>query len=88
MAEPELEQITYLRQKKAPSLAQFLVRKAIAQAAAGARGATGKVTVGGRLMPASALRIKQDLPDLKDTEALAAEHPEWVREYEEKYGQG
>jgi len=82
----EIEQITYFREKKPPSLAQFLVRKATALASEAARGQTGTVTTpDGRLMPRSAKVMKDALPDRRP-ETMAALHPEWVQEYEEKYG--
>ncbi len=85
---PELQQITYLREKRPPTLKQFLVRKAIALAASQAKGQTGiEIGPGGIPIPRSAVLIKEALPDLKDTDALATAHPEWVQEWEEKHGQ-
>ena len=81
----ELQQVTYFREKKPPSLAQFLVRKATALASEAARGQTGTVTApDGRLMPRSAMAMKDALPDRRP-ETLAALHPEWVKEYEKKH---
>ncbi len=82
----ELEQITYVRVRKDPTLKQFLVRKAVAEAASRTRGQTGVMISGGRPMPASAALIKDYLPNLKDTDSLMREHPEWVEEYKQKYG--
>jgi hypothetical protein len=87
MAESELEQITYLRRKKPPTLKQFLVRKSVAMAASGAKGETG-VTTGphGAVIPKSAVKIKEALAGLKDSESIAQSHPEWVEEWRESYG--
>lgn len=83
-----LEQVTYIRKERPPTLKQYLVRKAVALAASQAKGkiGVGKTTVGVPI-PNSAVAIKEALPNLSDTDAIAREHPEWVKEWEEKYGQ-
>lgn len=80
----ELEQITYLRQKKDPTLKQFIRRKATQAAAQEAKGQTGTVLVEGRPVPRSSVIMQEKLK--VDTHVLAAEHPEWVNEYKEVYG--
>jgi len=83
-----LEQVTYYRTKRNPSLKQFLVRKAIAEAASKSKEVKGVEVVEGRLMPASAVVIKRNLPNLANPEAIARLHPEWVVEYKQKYPPG
>lgn len=83
-----LEQITYLRTRRQPSLKQFLVRKAVAEAAARSKEVKGVKLVEGKLMPSSAVAIKQNLPNLANSQGIARLHPEWVKEYEQKYASG
>lgn len=82
----EVEQITYFRQKRPPTLMQFIRRKATQAAAAEARGQTGVVMVDGRPVPRSSVIMQEKLK--RDTHELAAEHPEWVEEYKKEYGDG
>ncbi len=82
----ELEKVTYFRQKKIPTLKQFIRRKAMKAAGTETKGQTGKVIVDGRLLPRSSMIMKEKLKI--DTHILAAEHPEWVDEYKEEYGGG
>lgn len=79
----KLEQITYLRQKKDPTLAQFIRRKATTAAAKEAKGQNGIVIVEGRPIPRSSVIMQEKLK--RDTNELAEEHPEWVDEYKEIY---
>ncbi len=83
---PVLEQVTYLRQIKPPSLKQFIRRKATKSAAEEAKGQTGTVVVDGRLVPRSSVIMQEKLK--VDTHVLASQHPEWVKEYDEEYGNG
>lgn len=80
----QLERVTYIRQVKPPTLAQFIRRKATQEAAQATRGETGVVIVGGRPVPRSSVIMQEKLK--RDTHELAAEHPEWVQEYKEVYG--
>ena len=82
----ELEQVTYFRERKPPTLKQFLVRRAVSEAAAGAKGEKGVSFKSGTPIPKSAEKIGQKLSSLKDLDRLAADHPEWVKEFEKKYG--
>ncbi len=85
--EIQLQKIEYYRQVRPPTLAQYLYRRAVRENMAKIKGKVG-VTVNpetGRPIPESALAARDALKGLT-TEAITAEHPEWVEEYNEKYG--
>lgn len=80
----EIEQITYFRQKKPPTLMQYIRRRATKEAAAEAKGETGTVIVDGRPVPRSSVIMQEKLK--VDTHELAAQHPDWVEDYKKEYG--
>jgi len=80
----EFEQISYIRVKKPPTLKQFLIRKAVGEAAKTTEDKAGTATYKGRLVPKSAKLIGEAVKG-KNSQKIAKEHPEWVREYQEKH---
>ena len=85
--EIQLEKIEYYRQRKPPTLAQYLYRRAVKERMAEIKGRVG-VTVNPdtrRLVPESALAAREALKGLT-AEQILAEHPEWEDEYYQKYG--
>jgi hypothetical protein len=81
--EIKLQQITYYRQVRPPTLAQFLYRRAVKEKMAEIKGKVG-VTINpdtGLLIPESALAAKEALKGLT-TEQILAQHPEWKEDYE------
>lgn len=84
--EIKLVKVEYYRQVKAPTLKQYLYRRAVQEKMAEIKGKVG-VTVNpdtGNPVPESALAAKEALKGLT-TEQILAEHPEWEQEYYEKY---
>jgi hypothetical protein len=81
--EIKLQQITYYRQVKPPTLAQYLYRRAVHEAMAKIKGKVG-VTLNpetGNPIPESALAARGALKGLT-TEKILAEHPTWKEDYE------
>lgn len=81
--EIKLQQITYYRQVRPPTLAQFLYRRAVKEKMAEIKGKVG-VTINpdtGLPIPESALAAKEALKGLT-TEQILAQHPEWKEDYE------
>jgi len=81
--EIKLQQITYFRQVKPPTLAQYLYRRAVKEAMEKVKGRVG-VTVNPdtrRLIPESALAAREALKGLT-AEQILAQHPEWKEDYE------
>ena len=81
--EIQLEKIEYYRQRKPPTLAQYLYRRAVKERMAEIKGKVG-VTVNPdtqRLIPVSALAAREALKGLT-IEQILAEHPEWKEDYE------
>jgi hypothetical protein len=81
--EIKLQQITYYRQVRSPTLAQFLYRRAVKEKMAEIKGKVG-VTINpdtGLPIPESALAAKEALKGLT-TEQILAQHPEWKEDYE------
>lgn len=81
--EIKLQQITYYRQVKPPTLKQFLYRRAVKEAMGKVKGTVG-VTVNpgtGLPIPESALAAREALKGLT-TERILAEHPTWKEDYE------
>jgi hypothetical protein len=81
--EIKLQQITYYRQVRPPTLAQYLYRRAVKEKMAEIRGKVG-VTINpdtGLPIPESALAAKEALKGLT-TEQILAQHPEWKEDYE------
>ena len=85
--EPQLQKITYYRQVKPPSLAQYLYRRAVKERMAQIRGKVGVIVNPdtGIPVPESALAAREALKGLT-AEQILAEHPEWEEEYEREYG--
>lgn len=79
----KFEKIEYIRERKQPTLKQFIWRKAVKEASAEARKLKGNTTNPdtGLPIPVSALHVKQAL-DGKTVEDLIKEHPDWVKEFE------
>ena len=84
---PVLEKVEYWRERKPPTLKQFIWREAMKLASDEARVIKG-TTINpetGYEIPRSALHIKEALKD-KTVEDLMTEHPEWVAEYKKMCG--
>jgi len=79
-----IQQITYFRQVKPPTLKQYLVRRAVKEASAEVVGIEGTETRNGRPVPSSACAFQDKLTG-KTAEELAKLHPDWVEEYRERY---
>ena len=79
-----LQQITYYRAVRPPTLKQYLVRRAVKEASAEVIGTEGTEMHNGRLVPSSA-RVFYDKLSGKTAEELAKEHPEWLEDYRERY---
>ena len=85
--EIKLQQITYYRQVRPPTLAQYLYRRAVKEKMAEIKGKTG-VTINpdtGVPIPESALAAGKALKGLT-TEKILAEHPNWKEDYEREIG--
>lgn len=83
----EFEKIEYIRERRPPTLKQFIWRKAVKEASAEARKLEGN-TVNpdtGLPIPRSALHVKKVL-EMKTVKDLIKEHPEWVKEWKGKFG--
>ncbi len=81
--EIKLQQITYYRQVKPPTMAQYLYRRAVKEKMAEIKGKVG-VTVNpdtGLPIPKSALAAKQALKGLT-IEKILEQHPKWKEDYE------
>ncbi len=82
--EIQLEKIEYYRQRRPPTLAQYLYRRAVQEKMAEIKGKVG-VTVNpdtGIPIPVSALAAKEVLKGLT-AEQILAENPSWKEDYEE-----
>jgi hypothetical protein len=78
-----VQQITYLRQVKPPTLEQYVYRRAVREKMAELKGQTG-VTINpdsGKPIPVSALAAREALKGLT-AEQILKEHPEWREDYE------
>jgi len=85
--EIKLQQITYYRQVRPPTLAQYLYRRAVKEAMEKVKGKVG-VTVNpdsGLPIPESALAAGKALKGLT-TERILAEHPTWKEDYKRDVG--
>ncbi|MBA7662309.1 hypothetical protein ES703_70337 [subsurface metagenome] len=81
--EIKLQQITYYRQVKPPTLKQYVYRRAVRETMAEIRGKTG-VTVNndtGCPIPKSALAAREALRGVT-AELILELHPEWEEDYE------
>ena len=81
--EIKLQKITYYRQVRYPTLAQYLYRRAVKEKMAEIKGKVG-VTVnphGGLPIPESALAAGKALKGLT-AEQILEDHPEWKEDYE------
>ena len=86
--EIKLQKITYFRQVRPPTLAQYLYRRAVKEKMAEIKGRVG-VTVNpgsGLPIPESALAAREALKGLTAEQILKA-HPEWKEDYK-KDGRG
>ena len=85
----KLQEIRYFRVIKPPTLKQYLFRRAVSLVMKGVVGQTGTDIdpVTKRPVPCSAIRARDLLQGVK-AEDLAAEHPEWIKDYEKEYGNG
>ncbi len=86
--EIKLQQITYYRQVRPPTLAQYLYRRAVKEKMAKIKGKVGvAVNPDTRLpIPESALAAREALKGLT-TERILAEHPNWKEDYEREVKQ-
>ncbi|GAI23002.1 unnamed protein product [marine sediment metagenome] len=78
-----LEKIEYYRQKRPPTLSQYIYRRAVKESMAKIKGRVG-VTVNpgtGLPVPESALAAREALKGLT-TEKILAENPSWKEDYE------
>ena len=85
----QVQQITYFRIVKPPSLKQYLQRRAVAEAMKQVKGEKG---VGidpetQRMSPLSAIKAKELLKGTK-AEDLMRLHPDWVEDYKREHGSG
>lgn len=93
MAKPAtngVELIAYIREKRPPTLSQFVHRKHVGKIMSQVKGEGGVVNDPrrtGKRIPASALKARELIKG-KKSEDLIAEHPEWVEEYKREYGDG
>ena len=81
--EIELQKIEYYRQRRPPTLKQYLYRRAVQEKMAEIKGKIG-VTVNpdtGIPIPVSALAAREALKGLT-AEQILAEHPEWEGDYD------
>ncbi|MBA7535386.1 hypothetical protein ES705_27639 [subsurface metagenome] len=81
--EIKLVKVEYYRQVKAPTLKQYLYRRAVQEAMATVKGKTG-VTIPpdtGIPIPESALAAREALKGLT-AEKILAGHPEWEEDYD------
>ncbi len=81
--EIKLQQITYYRQVRPPTLAQYLYRRAVKEKMAKIKGKVGVAMNPdtGLPIPESALAAKEALEGLT-TERILAEHPTWKEDYQ------
>lgn len=89
MSDLRIQQITYYRVVKPPTLKQFLHRKFVKETMAQIKGKSGveQDPLTGRPAPASAVKAREMMQG-KKAEELMTEHPEWVEEYKKEYGDG
>lgn len=82
--EVSVQQITYYRQVKPPTLRQYLYRRAVRERMANLKGKVGVTTnpSTGLPIPESALAAREALKGLT-TEKILAEHPEWKEDYDD-----
>lgn len=82
-----LQKVEYWKVKKPPTKSQFLMRKAMKDACSKAKDVKGNIIdkKTGKLMPMSAYKVKKILEDVTPGK-IAREHPEWVEDYQKKYG--
>ena len=83
----ELELIQYYREKRPPTLKQFIHRKHVSTVMAQVKGKDGvtRDAATGKNAPVSAIKARELLKG-KTSEELMAEHPEWVDEYKKEHG--
>ena len=82
----QVQQITYFRVLKPPTLKQFMIRRAVAQAMKQVQGETG---VGidpdtRRPTPISAIKAKELLKGVT-AEDLMRLHPDWIEDYRREH---
>lgn len=81
-----LQQITYWKVKKPPTLNQYLHRRFVREMMKAQKGTMKGVGLGveGKRRPKSALLARDALTGLTSTE-IAKKHPEWIEEYKKAY---
>lgn len=87
--EIKVQKITYYRQVRPPTLAQYVYRRVVGEAMDKIKGKVG-VTINpgtGIPIPESALAAREALKGLT-AEQILKDHPEWVDEYNKKHGKG
>jgi hypothetical protein len=83
----EIQQITYLREVKPPTLRQYLQRRNVKEVMEQVKGETG---IGvdpetKRNTPVSAIKAKEMLTGVTADELMKL-HPDWIKDYEKEYG--
>lgn len=83
----QFEEIRYLRKKRPPTLNQYLHRKYVGHVMGQVKGENGtrKDPVTGTELPSSSIKAR-DLLKGKASAELMAEHPDWVEQYYQEYG--
>lgn len=85
--EMKIQQITYYRIVKPPTLKQYLHRRAVREVMSSVKGETGvgidKDT--NRPVPLSAIKAKEMLKGTKADDLMRL-HPGWVEDYRREYG--
>lgn len=83
----EVQQITYFRRVKPPTLKQYLYRRHVQESMEQVKGETGIGVVPGTIenAPISAIKAKELLKG-QTGDVLEALHPDWVEDYHKQYG--
>lgn len=81
----KLEEITYIREVKDPTLSQYMVRRNMKEAAHRTRGKGGVVHDGVKPIPRSADLMKNQIGGMT-ADKLAELHPDWITDYNKEYG--
>ena len=83
----DVQEIRYFRTVKAPTLKQYLHRRAVSDVMSQVKSETGlgRDTETGRIIPISAIKAKEMLKGVK-AEDLMKLHQDWVEDYRREYG--
>ena len=80
----QLEQVTYIREVKDPTLKQYMIRRNMKEVSAKTKGENGVMHDGVKPIPRSASIIKKKIGGTT-ADKLMEQHPDWVSDYNEKY---